>query len=104
MNNKKGLPNLPGSRSVYITLSFITILEALAIIAQAIFIARAVTFLFEGKQVTDLVNDIILFFIAFLLRYILSSVRQLVAEHFAEKIGKDLRKKLLKTYFDQGQE
>src|SRR5699024_414890 len=103
MKNRRGLPSFPGSKSVYISLGFITILEALAVIAQAVFIARAVTFLFEGKQVTELVNDVILFFVAFLLRYIFSYLRQLIAERFAERIGKDLRKKLLKSYFDQGQ-
>lgn len=104
MNNNRGLPSLPGSKSVYVVLSLFTVLEAMSIIAQAIFIARAVTFLFQGKQLNDLVNDIILFLLAFLLRYFFSYLRQHIAEAFAERVGKNLRKKLLESYFRQGQQ
>ncbi|RKD25843.1 thiol reductant ABC exporter subunit CydD [Ammoniphilus oxalaticus] len=99
---KKGLPSYPGSRQVYILLGFITVIEAVAIIAQAIFLARAITFLFEGVGLSIVINDISFFFGAFLLRHLCSLVQRVIIERFAERLGKMLRKNLIRAYFDQG--
>lgn len=104
MNMSKGLPAFPGSKLTYITLSFFTILEGFSIIAQAIFIARAVTFLFHGSELKEVTLSICLFLLSFLLRYFFFFLQQFLAQRFAEKIGKNLRKDLLSSYFKQGQQ
>lgn len=104
MERKKGLPSYPGSKLTYATLGIIIFIESLAIIAQAIFLARSITFLFEGAFVTDITSDIVLFLLAFLLRQSLAMAHRLVAERFAERMGKELRAELISSYFKNGRQ
>lgn len=103
MKGRQGLPSFPGSKLTYVNISIFTLLEALAIIAQAIFLARAVTFLFQGQELSDVSLYLGLFLVSFMLRYLFSLIQQFLAERFAEKIGRTLRKDLLMSYFSQGQ-
>ena len=50
MKRKRGLPSYPGSRILYVALTIISILEAFSIIAQTVFLARAITFYFMERQ------------------------------------------------------
>ncbi|MGQ0513987.1 hypothetical protein ACT453_12345, partial [Bacillus sp. D-CC] len=43
MKRKRGLPSYPGSRVLYVVLTIISMLEAFSIIAQTVFLARAIT-------------------------------------------------------------
>ena len=54
MKRKRGLPSYPGSRILYVALTIISILEAFSIIAQTIFLARAITFLFHGDSTNNI--------------------------------------------------
>lgn len=65
MKRKRGLPSYPGSRILYVALTIISILEAFSIIAQTIFLARAITFLFHGETVQTILSEIVYFGIAF---------------------------------------
>ena len=47
---KKRTSVYPGSRVLYVVLTIISILEAFSIIAQTVFLARAITFLFQGSS------------------------------------------------------
>lgn len=102
MKRKKGLPTYPGSKKVYLLLGLLSILEAIGTVAQAIFLARAITFLFQGQQVSYVLSDIFFFFIAFMFKHFITTLQQFVSEKFAEQIGKDLRKQLIQTYFKNG--
>lgn len=102
MKRKKGLPSYPGSRSLYIMLSFIMILEAASIIFQAIFLSRSITFLFQGKAIEDVILSIALFFVAFLTKHALVQLEQYLVDRFAEKTVVYLRKKLVESYFELG--
>ncbi|HEY4600236.1 MAG TPA: thiol reductant ABC exporter subunit CydD [Cerasibacillus sp.] len=102
MKRQKGLPNYPGSKIVYILLGSLSILEAIGTIAQAIFLARAITYLFKGQALTDVMTDFLFFFIAFILKHSISLLQQYVAEKFAERIGKNLRAELIQTYVKNG--
>lgn len=104
MSRKKGLPSYPGSTKVYSLLGLLTTIETMTIIAQAIFLARAITSLFQGEGLTAVTTDIILFLFVFLLRQFFSFVQRYVSERFSERIGKTLRKKLIQTYFKRGQQ
>lgn len=102
MKRKRGLPAYPGSRKLYSILSILIVLEAIGIIAQATFLARAITLLFDGVPLTDTLQYIGLFLLAFILRYLLSHLQHYLTETYAQKTSSHLRKKLIKSYFHQG--
>ncbi|MHC2833732.1 thiol reductant ABC exporter subunit CydD [Bacillus sp. F9_6S_D1_P_5] len=102
MKRKRGLPSYPGSRVLYVVLTIISILEAFSIIAQTVFLARAITFLFQGETVQSVLNETVYFGIAFALRHMLVRVSQILVERFAEKTGSLLRKQLIEAYFTLG--
>ncbi|KZD43549.1 thiol reductant ABC exporter subunit CydD [Bacillus cereus] len=102
MKRKRGLPSYPGSRVLYVTLSLISILEACSIIAQTVFLARAITFLFHGETVQAVLNETVYFGITFAARQMLVRTSQILVERFAEKTGLALRKQLIEAYFTLG--
>ncbi|MEI5910208.1 thiol reductant ABC exporter subunit CydD [Bacillus albus] len=102
MKRKRGLPSYPGSRVLYVVLTIISILEAFSIIAQTVFLARAITFLFQGETVQSVLNETVYFGIAFAVRHMLVRVSQILVERFAEKTGSLLRKQLIEAYFTLG--
>ncbi|PER52151.1 thiol reductant ABC exporter subunit CydD [Bacillus thuringiensis] len=102
MKRKRGLPSYPGSRILYVALTIISILEAFSIIAQTIFLARAITFLFHGEKVQTILSEVVYFGIAFAARNIVVRTSQILVERFAEKTGSLLRKQLIEAYFTLG--
>lgn len=102
MTRRKGLPSYPGSRSLYISLTLLIALEAFAIVCQAVFLGRSITFLFQGSGTEAIVKDLLLFIVFFVLRHILSRVQQLLAERFAVRTTKVLREQLTAAYFTLG--
>lgn len=102
MKRKRGLPSYPGSRTLYVALTIISILEAFSIIAQTIFLARAITFLFHGETVQTILSEVVYFGIAFAARNIVVRTSQILVERFAEKTGSLLRKQLIEAYFTLG--
>ncbi|MFO6597224.1 thiol reductant ABC exporter subunit CydD [Bacillus cereus] len=79
-----------------------SILEAFSIIAQTIFLARAITFLFHGETVQTILSEVVYFGIAFAARNIVVRTSQILVERFAEKTGSLLRKQLIEAYFTLG--
>ncbi|MCU5517931.1 thiol reductant ABC exporter subunit CydD [Bacillus wiedmannii] len=102
MKRKRGLPSYPGSRVLYVVLTIISILEAVSIIAQTVFLARVITFLFQGETVQSLLNETVYFGITFAVRHMLVRISQILVERFAEKTGSLLRKQLIEAYFTLG--
>ncbi|HDR7355054.1 thiol reductant ABC exporter subunit CydD [Bacillus wiedmannii] len=102
MKRKRGLPSYPGSRVLYVVLTIISILEAVSIIAQTVFLARAITFLFQGETVQSVLNETVYFGITFAVRHMLVRISQILVERFAEKTGSLLRKQLIEAYFTLG--
>lgn len=98
---KKGLPTYPGSGLVHSILTLLILGEAVAVIAQAYYLARAITFLFQGIPIVEVLTDIGFFFIAFVIRYIISHIETAVAERFAATSAKMLRDELMHVYFDR---
>src|SRR5699024_7926113 len=85
MKRKKGLPTYPGSRMLHVFLSILIILESMTIIAQATFLARAITLLFERTPLTDVLHEIAFFFISFIIRYVLTHIQ--TGAHPTQSIG-----------------
>lgn len=102
MARKKGLPSYPGSYIVYSMLTLFVLLEAGVIVGQAIFLARAITHLFQSVPIKEVSLDIGLFFVTFLLRHLLIHVQQNVAEKYALRTTKALREKVTTAYFKLG--
>ncbi|MGH0925789.1 thiol reductant ABC exporter subunit CydD [Bacillus pacificus] len=102
MKRKRGLPSYPGSRVLYVVLTIISMLEAFSIIAQTVFLARAITFLFQGEAVQSVLNETVYFGITFAVRHLLVRISQILVERFAEKTGSLLRKQLIEAYFTLG--
>lgn len=102
MKRKRGLPSYPGSRVLYVVLTIISILEAISIIAQTVFLARAITFLFQGETVQSVLNETVYFGITFAVGHMLVRISQILVERFAEKTGSLLRKQLIEAYFTLG--
>ena len=98
---KKGLPTYPGSGLVHSILTLLILGEAVAVIAQAYYLARAITFLFQGIPIVEVLTDIGFFFIAFVIRYIISHIETAVAERFAATSAKMLRDELMHVYFER---
>lgn len=98
---QKGLPLYPGYLATYSLLTILIIIETVAVIAQAFFLARAITFLFQKMPIQDVFFDIGFFFLAFIVRYIISQAQIAVAEKYSKNVGTYLRKKLLYRYFHQ---
>lgn len=103
MARRKGLPTYPGSRPLYISLGFLSLLEAVSIVFQAIFLGKSITNLFNGVPFSDIVFDVVYFLIAFLSRHGLTLIQQRLAERFSERMGKKLREDLVEAYFRHGQ-
>lgn len=98
---QKGLPMYPGAIKTYSFLTFFIIGESIAIIAQAYFLARAITNLFDRMPISDAFASIGLFFIAYMIRYVLSHVQAAIAEKFALQTATMLREKVFHTYFNR---
>src|SRR5690625_2831224 len=99
---KKGLPLYKGARRVYSLLILLIIGETLAVIAQAFFLARAITFLFQRMPIGDVIADIGFFFVAFVLRYILEHMERFVAERYAAVSINRLRNEMVERFFQNG--
>lgn len=102
MKRKKGLPNYPGSKKLHILLVIFILLEAIMIVAQAIFLARAITFLFEGTPISDVIVHIALFFAAYMLRHLTNYIQTNLTTKYAKQTGINLRNKLISAYFAEG--
>src|SRR5699024_12883641 len=74
----------------------------LAVIAQAFFLARAITFLFQRMPIGDVIADIGFFFVAFVLRYILEHMERFVAERYAAVSINRLRNEMVERFFHNG--
>lgn len=94
----KGLPMYPGSLKHYTLLSVLIMIEAGFLIAQAYFLARAITALFDGLLLVDALQFIALFFLFFLLRHLLVQGETQLAQNFAIETTEELRHTLFKNY------
>lgn len=96
---KKGLPLYAGAVSLYSWLILVLLGESVAIIAQAYFLASAITQLFEGAGFEAVITDIIFFLGSFALRYILQHTAAHLSERHALETASHLRESLFQTYF-----
>lgn len=94
------LSHTRGKGLFYGLIILLTFLESAAIITQAVFLARAVTYLFNGAAFRDVGMDVGFFFAAFVFRYLVSHLQTRLAEYYARQTALSLRSRLFQTYFN----
>src|SRR5699024_5918303 len=66
-----------------------------------VFLARAITLLFERVPLSETLSSIGLFLLAFVIRYALSHLQKYITEKYAQTTSSNLRKNLVKAYFQR---
>lgn len=98
----KDLLTYDGIKRILGLLIGVTIIQAVAIVAQAVLLAEVVTHLFEGGRLQDVYIETIGFGLFFLLRHAMHHLKQRAAYRYSEKIGTDLRRLVLEQLFQLG--
>ncbi|MGR6763970.1 thiol reductant ABC exporter subunit CydD [Paenibacillus sp. T2-29] len=93
---------LKGIRPVMLLLAALSLLQGAAVIAQAIFLAKAVTDLFNKNPLVMAWPSLALFFAAFAVRHTMIWLQRRTAGRFAEAAGASLRERLLARLFERG--
>ncbi|AME09431.1 MULTISPECIES: thiol reductant ABC exporter subunit CydD [Gemella] len=103
MKKKEEKLKLPVKKSLTLTLLVLSTLEAVCIIIQAAFLAKAIVGLFD-KNFDNVLRDSILFLMGYIFRTLFLHLEQYVTEKHAIEFEKNLRKELLSSYFNLGPE
>ncbi|MDY7993201.1 thiol reductant ABC exporter subunit CydD [Paenibacillus polymyxa] len=93
---------LKGIRPVVLLLAALSLLQGAAVIAQAVFLAKAITILFEQNPLVMAWPSLALFFAAFATRHTAIWLQRRTAGRFAEASGASLRERLLARLFERG--
>ncbi|MNW35945.1 ATP-binding/permease protein CydD [compost metagenome] len=93
---------LKGIRPVMLLLAALSLLQGAAVIAQAVFLAKAITILFEQNPLLMAWPSLALFFAAFATRHTAIWLQRRTAGRFAEASGASLRERLLARLFERG--
>lgn len=98
----KALFSYKGIKLVLTELAILTIIQGTIIVAQAYYLAAAISSLFGGDLFADVRGKLAFFFIAIVIRQVLTALKKNIAYHFAAKTGQQLRKLLLEKLFQLG--
>ena len=98
----KRLFQLNGIIKTLIGLVLMTGLQGLSILAQGIFLARAIVGFWEGQSLSGIGIDIISFAVAFLMRQLLIVLKNQYMSHFADRAVETYRVQLLSKYIEIG--
>ncbi|MGI8387011.1 thiol reductant ABC exporter subunit CydD [Robertmurraya sp. P23] len=98
----KGFLQYKGIKRILAVLTFLSAIQGVAILLQAILLARVVTHLFHGDSIEDLYQWVSIFVGFFILRYVTVHIKQKIIYLYANKIGADLRKTVLTNLFHIG--
>ncbi|AET57384.1 ABC transporter ATP-binding protein/permease [Paenibacillus terrae HPL-003] len=93
---------LKGIRPVMLLLAALSLAQGAAVIVQAIFLAKAVTILFDKQPLVMAWPSLALFFAAFAARHTMIWLQRRAAGRFAEASGASLRERLLARLFERG--
>lgn len=96
------LMNFKGIRPVLAVMAVLTLIQTIAIIMQARWLAEVVSALFAGAKIEEQFGTAGLFLLAFAIRQLCVLLQQRTASHFADRTSKDLRKKVLDKLFQLG--
>lgn len=91
-----------GIKPVLAGIGVLTLIQSIAIILQAKWLAEVISALFAGAKLQEQFGGAVLFLLAFIVRQISSLLQQRIAHRFAERTGKALRKQVMEKLFELG--
>lgn len=98
----RGLMKYKGIKSVMAIMAGLTLIQTIAIILQAKWLAEVVSALFAGAKLQEQAGRIGLFLIAFMARQACGLLMQRTAYRFAERTSESLREQVLIKLFELG--
>jgi ATP-binding cassette subfamily C protein CydD len=98
----KHLFHYKGIKGVFFIIGLLTVLQAGFIVLQAVMLATAITNMFKGASVNDVLLLLSGFGVASLLRQASQLIKERVSYRFAEKTAYDMQRKLLAKLFMLG--
>ncbi|WP_059050126.1 thiol reductant ABC exporter subunit CydD [Paenibacillus senegalimassiliensis] len=98
----RGLMKLQGIKPVMVIMALLTLIQSVAIIGQAKWLAEIISALFAGAKLQEQAGGAGLFLLAFIVRQLCGMMQQKTAYSFAERTGRDLRKQVLDKLFELG--
>lgn len=98
----KQLLQYEGSKKVFLQIGVITALQAVAIVMQAIYLAKAITQMFHGAPSQTALMSFAIFLLAFTIRHALQWAKERIAQHYSEQVAEQYRERLLTAIFAQG--
>jgi ATP-binding cassette subfamily C protein CydD len=93
---------LPGVRKILPALGGLALLQALCILGQALFLSQAITGLWQGQKLTEVLWYIIGFFVSFFGREGVNFLRQYMLDRVSYRIASNLRGQILSKAFNLG--
>lgn len=91
-----------GSKQVMALIGLLTAVQSVAILFQAIYLAKAITQMFHGASTDEVLRSFVLFVVAYALRHLLQWAKERLAYRFAEKTAKLHEQQLLEKVFTLG--
>ena len=98
----KHILRYPGSIQVMALVGCITLFQAGAIIVQAIFLAKAITQMFEGAAWSDVLPSFAFFLLGHMTRHLLQWAKERISYRFAERTALSYQEQLLDKIFQLG--
>lgn len=94
--------SLAGMRQLVLKLTAVSLLQAGAVVAQAMFLAQAINLLFKGRPLADAIVPLTWFAGVFAVRQTLVWIQRRVAGSFAERRSEEERERLIVRLFQRG--
>lgn len=98
----KQLLQYKGSKQVMALIGLLTAVQSVAILFQAIYLAKAITQMFHGASFDEVLQSFVVFVVAHASRHLLQWGKERSAYRFAEKIAKSHEQQLLEKVFTLG--
>ena len=98
----KAILKMPKIKKIMILLAGFSFLQAVFIIGQAFYLAKAVVGLWEGGQLDDQLLNILVFFLFYTGRHVVTYLREKMLDTFSYDRSRELREALLQKVFRLG--
>lgn len=98
----KNLVKYNGSKKLMLTVGLLTFLQSIAIIYQAIYLARAIVYMFNRTAWSAVLSCFTIFLSAFLIRHSLQWLKSRLAYQFADETATHYQSLLLQKIFELG--
>ncbi|REK52365.1 MAG: thiol reductant ABC exporter subunit CydD [Thermobacillus sp.] len=98
----KAILALRGIRPVLAAVGALSLIQAAAMIGQALGLAKAVALLFQGGTIDEAIGPLAWFAAAWMVRHSAVWLQRLCAGRFAERTGESLRLRLTERLFERG--